>query len=388
MSTNATLRLRSVEGFRDRKQFIRLPWSIYAGDPNWVPPIRAERHLHLSARNPYFDHARWRAWIAYRGTSPVGRISAQIDDLRLETHADATGSFGMLEAEDDPEIFALLLRAAETWLHEQGMQHIEGPYSLSINDECGLLIDGFDTPPSIMMGHAHRYYAAHLEACGFGKANDLIAYRMHPDFVITPTMKKIIQRSNRIRKGQFTLRPLARDRLRSEIELLRDIFNDAWCENWGFVPFTTAEFQEVGTLMKSLVDKDFVQIGEVDNEPMAFIVALPNLYEVIHDLNGRLLPVGWLKLLWRAKVKYPNSARVALMGVRREYQRGLTGTGISLAMIEAIKHALLRCDMNEVEMGWVLEENKSMRSIIESIGGKLAKRYRIYRKALGTEEIK
>ena len=376
------LKIIPVEGYRAMGRFIRVPWHIYAADPHWVPPLKLERHLHLSRHNPYFEHAEWCAWIAFRGQRPVGRISAQIDQLRLERYGDRTGGFGMLEGEDDDEVFGALLDTAESWLRAKGMETIQGPFNISINDECGLLVEGFDTPPSIMMGHARPYYATQVENCGYVKAKDVVAYRMDPDFVITPTMDKIIARSTRARKGQFTLRSLQRDRLVDEIELLRDIFNEAWEDNWGFVPFTEAEFKDVGSMLKTLVDKDFIKIGEIDGKAVSFIVCLPNINESINDLNGRLFPLGWLKLLWRLKVSHPKSARVPLMGIRKRYQRGLTGSGIALTMIEAIKLSCLRLGVEEVEMGWILEDNKSMRNIIEGIGGVVAKRYRVYDKSL------
>lgn len=380
------LRIIPVSGYRAWGRFIQLPWSIYASDPNWVAPLKLERRLHLSRHNPFFAHARWRAWLAYQGNEVVGRISAQIDTARLEQDNDATGAFGLLEGVNDPEVFTGLFNAAENWLRENGMRHVEGPFNLSINDECGLLVEGFETPPSIMMGHAPPYYAAMVEAHGYRKANDLVTYRMHPDYKMTPTMVKIVERSTRARTGQFTLRSLNRGQFSAEIELLRDIFNDAWSENWGFQPFTEAEFKDVGTMLKMLVDDDYIKIGEIDGVAVAFIVGLPNINEVIGDLNGRLFPLGWLKLLWRVKVSRPKSVRVALMGVRKGYQRGLTGSGISLAMIDAIKRAFLVRGATEVEMGWILEQNKSMRSIIESIGGKLAKRYRVYAKSLAEDD--
>lgn len=376
------LRIERVEGYHDLGRFIHVPWSIYADDPCWVPPLKLERRLHFSRHNPYFQHADWAAWIAYRGKHPVGRISAQVDRLSLERHADNTGSFGLIEAEDNHTTFARLFEAAEQWLGDQGMIRARGPFNLSINDECGLLVDGFDTAPSIMMGHARDYYGKHVEACGYEKAIDVFAYRMHPDFPMTPTMKKVIDRSNRIRKGAFSLRSLRRDDINKEIEILRDIFNEAWDQNWGFVPFTEAEFRELGTLLKSVVDVDYIKIGELDGEPIAFIVCLPNVNEFIADLNGRLLPFGWLKLLIRLKTSNPGSVRVPLMGIRKEFQGGLTGSGISFAMIHAIKDAILRHGATEVEMGWILEHNKSMRSIIEAIGGVVAKRYRMYEKDL------
>jgi hypothetical protein len=382
---NQLLKIIPVVDYRAMGRFIHVPWSIYAADPHWVPPLKLERRLHFSRHNPYFDHAEWRAWVAFRGRQAVGRISAQVDQLRLERYNDRTGGFGMLEAQDDGEIFAALFDTAETWLRDKGMQTIQGPFNLSINDECGLLVEGFDLPPSVMMGHARPYYANQIENCGYAKAKDIVAYRMHPDFPMTATMEKIVARSIRARKGQFTLRSLQRDRFDDEIELLRDIFNDAWQDNWGFVPFTKAEFKEIGTMLKSLVDKDFIKIGEIDGKPVSFIVCLPNINESIIDLNGRLFPFGWIKLLWRVKVSHPKSVRVALMGVLKDYQRGLTGSGISLAMIKSIKQPVLRHGATEVEMGWILEDNKSMRNIIEGIGGVVAKRYRVYEKSLTTD---
>lgn len=376
------LRIERVEGYHDLGRFIHVPWSIYADDPHWVPPLKLERRLHFTRHNPFFEHAEWAAWVAYRGKRAVGRISAQIDRLSLERHADDTGSFGLIEAENDREIFARLFEAAERWLRDQGMVRVRGPFNLSINDECGLLVDGFDSAPSIMMGHAPRYYGEQLDACGYQKAVDVFAYRMHPDFPLTDSMQKIIDRSNRIRKGAFSLRSLRREEINNEIEVLRDIFNEAWDQNWGFVPFTEAEFRELGMLLKSIVDVDFIKIGELDGEPISFIVCLPNINEFIADLNGRLLPFGWAKLLLRLKTSHPKSVRVPLMGIRKEFQGGLTGSGISLGMIHAIKDAVLRHDATEVEMGWILEHNKSMRSIIEAIGGVVAKRYRMYEKVL------
>lgn len=379
------MRIIPVDGYRALGRFIDVAWPIYAQDPHWIPPLKLERRLHLSRHNPYFEHAEWRAWIAYRGKRPVGRISAQIDRLRLDRYDDATGAFGMLEGEEDPAVFAALFDTAESWLRTQGIRRVQGPFNLSVNDECGLLVEGFDSPPSIMMGHARPYYAGFVEACGYRKAADMVSYRMHCDYPMTPTMTKIVERSTRARQGQLTLRSLRREHLLEEIEILRDIFNEAWSENWGFVPFTEAEFKDVGTMLKSLVDNDFIKIGEIDGSPVSFIVCLPNVNEAIRDLNGRLFPLGWLKLLWRIKVSHPKSVRVALMGVRKNYQRGLTGSGISLAMISAIKQPVLDRGATEVEMGWILEDNKSMRNIIEGISGVVAKRYRIFEKSLTTD---
>lgn len=373
------VRILPVENKKDLLRFIRVPWTIYAGDPVWVPPLIIERAEHLSPKNPYFEHASWRAWVAVRGERSVGRITAQVDQLRLEKFQDDTGSFGFLEAEDDPETFAALTDTAGEWLRQKGMKRIQGPFNLSINDECGMLVEGFDTPPSVMMGHARPYYVDRLEALGFSKAKDLFAYRVNPDFVVPRAMKKLTARTS----GRITTRPLDKSRLKEDLAVLHDLFNDAWSDNWGFVPFTRAEFDELGKNLSHLVDGDFIQIAELDGQPAAMIVALPNLNEAARDLDGRLMPLGWVKLLWRLKRHKLKTARVTLMGVRKSVQNSLVGMALAYAVIDAVRLAVIDRGVKEVEMSWILEENTGMRNIIESLGSEAYKRYRIYQKDLG-----
>ncbi len=235
------------------------------------------------------------------GASPSGGISAQIDALHLERYADATGFFGMLDAEDRQDAFAALLGTAERWLRDNGMRRVRGPFGLSINEEAGLLIEGFDTPPVFMMGHARPYYSTRIEAQGYRKAVDTLAYTIHADFQPSPVMAKLVAAAQK----RVHVRPLDRKRFDAEIALLRDIFNDAWAENWGFLPFTDAEFTELGRNLRFLVDPGLIRIAEVDGEPAAFMVVIPNLNEAIRGLDGRLLPFGWAKLLWRLKVRHP-----------------------------------------------------------------------------------
>lgn len=335
--------------------------------------------MHLSpSHNPYFRHARWQAFIAWRGSTPVGRISAQVDTLHLERYADATGFFGMLDAEDRPDTFAALIKAAEQWLREQGMRRVRGPFSLSINEETGLLIEGFDTPPVFMMGHARPYYATRIEAQGYRKAVDMFAYKIAADFAPSQIMARLVAAVAK----RVTVRPLDRKRFAGEIALLRDIFNDAWAENWGFVPFTAEEFQELGNNLRFLVDPGLIRIAEVDGEPAAFIVVIPNVNEAIRGLDGRLAPLGWAKLLWRLKVRHPATARVPLMGVRRKYQRTRLGPALAFLVIAAAQPRTLALGVKEVELSWILEDNAGMRSIIESIGGHAYKRYRVYERLL------
>jgi hypothetical protein len=377
-SSSAPVEILPVNCEDERNRFLHLPWSLYARDPNWIPPLLLERSEHLSKRNPYFRHATFQAWIARRGSQTVGRISAQVDRLHLERYDDRTGFFGLIEAQDDPEVFQALFDAAQTWLREQGMRRVLGPFNLSINDECGLLVEGYDTPPSIMMGHALPYYPGRIEEQGFTGTQDLLAYRIRSDFAPPRHMDTLTSRV----AGRVRLRRMRRWKFAEDLAIIRDIFEDAWSNNWGFVPFTTEEFAELGKNLKLLVPLDYIRIAEVDGEPAAMMALFPNLNEAIRDLDGRLLPFGWLKLLWRLKVSGVKSARVPLMGVRRRFQGGRLGATLALMLITSLQTSSRERGMEDVEMSWILESNKGVRNIIESIGGKPYKRYRIYQKEL------
>lgn len=374
-----TLRIDAVRGKADLDDFIEVANAVLQSDPVWIAPLHLERRMALSAKtNPYFEHATWQAWVARRNGVPVGRISAQVDQLHIERYADATGFFGMLDAEDDQETFAALLETAEQWLREQGMRRVRGPFSLSINEETGLLVDGFDTPPVFMMGHARPYYAAHVEQCGYRKAVDTFAFMVAPDFEAPPAMLRMTQRFS----SHLRVRPINTKRFEQELEVMRDIFNDAWADNWGFLPYTKSEFLELGKNLRLLISPELIQVAEIDGEPAAFIVALPNINEAVRDLRGRLLPLGWLKLLWRVKVRFPHTARVPLMGVRRKFQGQRLGAALAFAVIDAVRGRLHRRGVREVELSWVLESNTGMRDIIEAIGGRAYKRYRVYEREL------
>ncbi|RLC27144.1 MAG: N-acetyltransferase [Deltaproteobacteria bacterium] len=374
----ASLRVERVEGRRGMGRFARVPWPVYADDPAWVPPLLMERRQFFSPRNPYFSHARCAFWIAYRGAVPVGRISAQVDALHLERYRDATGFFGMIEAEDDAGTFSALLGTAEDWLREKGMRRVLGPFNLSINQECGLLVDGFDAPPSIMMGHARPYFAHRIEEQGYRREKDLLAYLVEAGFAAPPLMRDLAERAT----ADVRVRSLRKSRFSEDVEILQDIFEDAWSENWGFIPFTRAEFEHMAKDIRLLVDVSFVKIAEVRGRPAAMIVVLPNINEIIRDLDGRLFPLGWLRLLWRLKVKGTASARVPLMGVRKCYHDTLLGPILAFLVIDAVREPAQKSGIREVEMSWILEDNTGMRNIIEAVGGTVYKRYRIYGKDL------
>jgi hypothetical protein len=376
LATKNDLTIQPVNSRARLKTFIELPEELYRQDPNWIKPLFLEQKERFSKKNPYFQHARWQAWVASRGERPVGRISAQVDELHLQRYQDQTGHFGCLEAENDAEVFQRLFETAEGWLKAEGIRRATGPFSLSINEECGLLVDGFDTPPCIMMGHGRPFYGQQVEALGYRKAKDLLAYHCPPDYATPKTMARLAEKA----ASQVRIRHLNRTDLKNELKVLREIFNDAWSENWGFVPFTEAEFSEIGKLMALLLDDDFVQIAEVEGEPAAMLIVLPNINEAIRDLGGRLLPFGWLKLLWRLKVRYPKSARIPLMGVTRKYQGSRLGPTLAFMVTDAAKGPVIRRGIEEMEMSWILEDNAGMRSIIEALSGVPYKTYRLYEK--------
>jgi hypothetical protein len=369
---------RPVASRHDIGVFIDVPWRIYVDDPMWVPPLRLERRFHFSRFNPFFKHGEWQAWIAYRNNQPVGRISAQIDQLHRQRYGPETGHFGLFECIDDVEVAAVLVHAAEDWLTARHTRHVTGPFNLSINQECGVLVDGFDTPPMVMMPHSRRWYGRLLEEQGYQPVKDLLAYWVEVDFKVPRLMSALIAKFS----DQVRLRPLRRDKFGEEMEILRDIFNDAWSENWGFVPVTKAEFAELGTSLRLLVPDDCIQIAEVDGVPSAFMVALPNLNEIFAELDGSLFPFGWVKLSRIKSRGAVRTGRIPLMGVRKQFHNTPLGMALAFMVIDAPKKLARAVGVEAVELSWVLEDNKPMRAVLDSLGCRQYKRYRIYGKTL------
>ena len=373
------IEVRIVTGKQSLDTFIKIPWGIYKDDPCWIAPLLVERKEALSSKHPYFKHADWRAWVAYRDGKPVGRISAQIDELHQQRYNNKTGFFGLIEAPDDDEVFSALFETAENWLRVNGMQQVAGPYNLGINQEIGILIDGFDTRPYVMTTHSKPYYGAAIERCGYQPAQELLAYEVDIDtYTIPSLMRPLIRRT----AGRVKVRQLNRKKKDVDFELMRNIFNDAWQENWNFVPFTKEEFSAVARELMMVVPDNFLQIAEIDGEASAFIVLLPDINSVIADLDGRLLPFGWAKLLWRLKMSFPKRCRIPLMGVRQEYQNTIFGPAMAYMLIEAVIDTGIAKGGECVEMSWILEQNKGTRNIIEKFGGKITKRYHMYEKQL------
>lgn len=376
-STNVLI--ETVSGKKALNTFIKVPWDIYAKDPCWVPPLISERKQALSASQPYFQHAEWQAWVAYKDGNPVGRISAQIDKLHLQHNDNFAGFFGLFEATDDEAVTSALFQAAENWLSERGMKRVTGPFNLGINQDIGVLVEGFETPPYVMSGHAPRYYGQALERHGYEPIQTLLAYGLNSGTLTIPrVMQALIQRSG----DRIKVRNLDRRNKRAELESMRNIFNDAWQNNWNFVPFTRQEFSAIGKELLMIVPDDFIQIATIDGQDAAFIVLLPNINEIIADLNGRLWPFGWAKLLWRLKVRSPKSGRVPLMGVRQKYQNTRFGPALAFMTIKGVIDAGLARGLDRVEMSWILDHNHGVRNIIESLGGDITKRYCMYEKEL------
>ena len=375
---SAEIAVHPVTNRHELRKFIDVPWLVYKNDPMWVPPLRLERRWHFSKSNPFFKHGEWQAWIAYRNNQPVGRISAQIDQLHRQIYGADTGHFGLLESVDDKEVFAALMQTAEKWLAERGTKYVSGPFNFSINQECGVLVSGFDTPPMVMMPHSPKWYGKLLEEQGYYPLKDLLAYLMKLDMEVPKVMRILVDKFSK----RVHTRVLRRNQLKVEMEILRDIFNDAWSNNWGFVPFTEEEFSELGSTFRFLLKDEYIQIVEVDGIPAAFMVALPNLNEIFAKLNGSLFPFGWYQLVKQLKFGGIRTGRIPLMGVRKKFQNTPLGATLAFMMLDEPRKIGLSRGFREIEVSWILEDNKPMRGMIEKAGIQEYKRYRIFGKTL------
>ncbi|MBT8426486.1 MAG: N-acetyltransferase, partial [Erythrobacter sp.] len=292
MST--TLKIRPVENSADKKKFVDVVWSIYVDDPYWVPPLKSEVHGLLNEKkNPWFEHGRLQLFLAERGDEVVGRISAHVDDLWLERFPGC-GMWGLFEAKD-AEAAAALIETAEQWLREQGMARAMGPISLSIWDEPGLLVEGFEEKPMIMMGHHRPEYQDWVTAAGYEGVKNLHTFGLDIRIDMIPVIDKLIQLGER--NERIRIRDVDKSKFDEEAAIILDILNDAWSDNWGYVPLTDAEIAYAGKMLKPIIVEDLVKIAEVDGRPAAFMITIPDINELIEDLDGKLFPFGWAKLL-------------------------------------------------------------------------------------------
>lgn len=378
---NKTPTIHPVSTAAERREFVDLAWAVYADDPAWVPPLKSEVHALIDpAKNPWFGHGRAALWVAKRGDAVVGRISAQVDALVQQHMRAGLGQWGMFEALDG-EVAGALIATAEEWLRGQGMSAALGPISISIWDEPGLLIEGFDQPPMAMMGHHRPAYRAWIEAAGYAKAKDLVTYDLDIDKeqpALINRMVAAVERNPRIRIRNVDKGKFARDSA-----IILNLLNDAWSENWGFVPLTEAEIAYAGKKLKPIIYENLVRIAELDGEPVAFMLTIPDINEMIADLDGRLFPFGFVKLLWRLRKPRVKRIRVPLMGVARRLHGTRLAGQIAYTLIEYIRRACVEnYGVKHGEFGWVLEDNQGMMSIAELPGAVINHRYRIYEKAL------
>ncbi|HEU4760009.1 MAG TPA: hypothetical protein VFT91_08525, partial [Dehalococcoidia bacterium] len=353
-----------VAGRDDLDAFIRLPWRLYRGDHNWVPPLlRLQRELFSPQHDPFYQHADVQLFLARRDGQVVGRVSAQVDHEHNRYHGERTGFFGFFECEDDPTVAAALFGTAESWLLERGMDRVRGPLSFSINGEVGLLVQGFDSPPMMLMPYSKPYYQRLIEASGYAKAQDLFAWRY--DWTYIPVRaQRIVQQLRR--SPEVKLRVADLRRLDQEVHTILDIYNDAWSDNWGFVPATEAEAKKMADDIRLIVDPEIVPFVEVDGRPAGVALALPNLNEAIRDLDGRLFPLGLLKLLWRLKVRRLKTGRLLLLGIKKEF-RTRRYAGLAYLLCDEIHRRGKARGYDWAEFSWTLESNVLINRMIEHI---------------------
>jgi hypothetical protein len=375
------LSIRPVATGADRKAFIDLAYRLNRGDPAWVPPLRSEVHgLITPGKNPWFEHAEAAFFLAERDGRLVARISAQVDALVQQHMGAGIGQWGMLEAEDEAAAHGLIA-TAEDWLRARGMTRSMGPFSLSIWDEPGLLVKGFDHAPMVMMGHNKADYEGWVERAGYAGVKDLLTYDLPAARPYPPLVQRIVasgERNERIR-----IRRVDKSRFDEEAALILSILNEAWSDNWGFIPLTEAEIAYAGKKLKPIVWDGMVLVAEYEGDPVAFMMALPDINEFLRDLDGRLLPFGWAKLLWRLARKRVGGGRVPLMGVVRKLHASRLASQLAFMMIEYIRRAgTSRYGITRAEVGWILDDNMPMISIADAIDAKVNRVYRVYEKAL------
>ena len=383
--------IRPVETKADRKAFVALPYRLYAGNPNWVPPLKDEAYgLITPGKNPFFEHATAQLYLAERGGEIVGRISASIDRMWTPMPADQgggsdMGNWGYLDAADKP-VADVLIAQAEAWLRSQGCTRSVGPVSMSIWEEPGLLIKGHDHPSTVMMGYDDAKYEAWVESWGYTKAKDLHTW----DLDIRKTFPPIVQRivTSGEANPRIRVRNVDKSKFGEEAAIILAILNDAWSTNWGFVPFTPSEIAFAGKKMKPIIFNDLVLVAEYDGEPVAFMMTWPDLNEMQADLGGSLFPFGFVKLLWRLNgglsgTPKVRTTRVPLMGVVKHLQASRLASQLAFMMIEKVRAtSVQKYEATRSEIGWILEDNQGMNSIAKTIDSRINKTYRIYEKAI------
>jgi hypothetical protein len=360
--------------------FLNVVDYIYKSDEAYIRPLDMELKDRLNPKkNPFFEHGEGAIFCAYRNGWVVGRCTASIDREHLDRYGDSVGFFGFLDTVDDEEVARALLARAESWLRGKGMKRARGPLSLNINEETGCLVDGFDTPPYIMMPHHRPYQSTLIEKAGYVKAKDFYAWHYNVGELNTR-----VKRAHAEIKAlpEISFRRASMKNLGKDVELLVDVFNDAWSDNWGFVPFTRNEVKKMAADFKLLLMPEITCICSIDGEPAAVALAIPNLNELVRDFDGKLFPLGLPKLLWRLKVRGPRSARLILLGIRKKFRNSRKYAPLSAFMYAEMNDGAKSLGIKEGELGWTLEDNGRVNAGITMMGAKHYKTYRVYEKPL------
>lgn len=377
-----TIEVRHIEPGSSPALFLAAAERVFQGDPAWIPPLAFEMEQRLDPKkNPLFGHAEAALFVALKNGRPVGRVSASVDHEWHRAAGDGAGHFGYFDTIDDPEVARALLCEAEAWLRGRGVDRVIGPMSLSANEEIGLLVDGFEHPPALMMAHSRPWQGTLAEACGYAKEKDLFAWRFDRDIPLT---RRALKAWGEIKAlPEITLRSVDMKRFRDELAIIVDIYNEAWAGKWGFVPITEREVAKMADDMKLVLDPDIAFVAVLDGEPVGMCVMIPNLNEAIADLNGSLFPLGWAKLLWRVKVRRPRSTRLMLLGIRERVRKNVKRYGgLSAAMYVEVARRGAAKGYEWSELSWTREDDAPINVGIKAIGGRVYKRYRVYTKTL------
>ena len=357
--------------------FIQVPYLIHRDDPFWVPPLKKDQLHLLSLRHPFWEHASRKLFIAKPGDDnvPCGCAAAIIDNNHNSFHNEKCGFFGFFESIDDPQVSKALLERCQSWLKSEGMNVMRGPVNPSTNETCGLLIEGFDSSPVIMMPYNPHYYAGLLEDFGLSKAKDLYAFKRYSNDPIPEKFQKILSRVDRNTRVRIRFARISS--FRKELSVIKEIYNDAWEKNWGFIPMTDDEIDDMAKALKPILKSDHLFFAEVGGVPAAFALVIPDVNMALKHVKGRLTPFNLPGFLWRLR-KIP-SGRLIAMGVKKEFRN----RGIELLMIRQAIFSARKLGWTYAELSWILEDNKKIIRTIELVGGKLYKKYRIYEKPMG-----
>lgn len=375
------IEIREHRPGEDIGDFIRAASVVFRGDPAWVPPLNMDIRDRLTpAKNPFFQRGEVALFTAWKDGRLAGRVSATIDHEHLRLHEPTMGFFGFFDTIDDDEVGAALLDAAEKWLARRGMTRMRGPLSLNMNEEVGVLVEGFEHPPQILMGHSRAWQDRVAQSAGLEKVMDLLAWR----FDVGNIPKRAERAWEQIKQlPEVRLRTVRKRDMERELDIIMRIFNDAWKENWGWVPATAAEVKKTGEDLKLILDEELAFIAEVDDQPVAICIALPNINEVIRDFDGKLGPVQIAKLLWRLKIKRPKSARLMMLGIASEMRGVKKYGGLSHSLYVEIAKRGERLGYEWGELSWTLESNAPVNLGIRSMGAKVYKKYRVYERPIG-----